>query len=316
MKWRILNMADISVCPGVFAPLAGIAEVVSIPPDQTQLIERISEFDGYFCSLYVRTDRRVIEAGRRLRVIVTPSTGRDHIDIEAAQEHGITILSLKEETAFLDSVTATAEMTWALMLAVIRRLPWAFEAAKRGIWARDGYRGHQISGKTLGILGYGRLGRIVAEYGKAFRMRVLACDVRTVSPAPGIEMVGFDRLLEESDVLSLHIHLSEQTRGLIDGGAFAKLKPGAILVNTSRGAIVDERALVAALESGRLAGAGLDVIDGEWNGNLRRHPLIEYANTHENLVISPHIGGVTVESQAMTLSFMVNKLKTHLERQN
>ena len=313
MKWRILNMADISICPDVFAPLDGLADVVSMAPDATRLLKSIPDFDAYFCSLYVRADRRMIEAGRRLRVIVTPSTGRDHIDLEAAREKNITVLSLKEETAFLDSVTATAEMTWALLLAAVRRLPWAFDAAKHGVWARDAYRGRQLSGKTLGILGYGRLGRIVAEYGKAFRMRVLACDVRPVNPAPGVEMVNFDRLLRESDVLSIHIHLSDQTRGLIDGSAFAKMKSGAVLLNTSRGAIIDECALATALESGRLAGAGLDVIDGEWSENLRHHPLIEYANTHENLVISPHIGGVTFESQTMTLAFMVEKLKRFLE---
>ena len=150
----------------------------------------------------------------------------------------------------------------------------AFDAAKAGHWARDEFRGHQLSGKTLGILGYGRLGRMAAEYGKAFRMRVLACDVRKVEPAEGVEIVDFERLLRESDVLSIHIHLTEENRGLINTGAFAMLKPGAVLINTSRGAIVDEQAFLEALLSGRLAGAGVDVIEGEWNENLADHPLI------------------------------------------
>jgi D-3-phosphoglycerate dehydrogenase len=143
---------------------------------------------------------------------------------------------------------------------------------------------------------------------------VLACDVRPVEPAPGIEMVSFDRLLAESDVLSIHIHLTEENRGLVGAQSFARLKPGAVLVNTSRGAIVNEQALLEALENGRLLGAGLDVIEGEWRDDLDRHPLIRYADTHQNLVISPHVGGVTLESQRMAFSHIANKLAQYLER--
>jgi len=221
---------------------------------------------------------------------------------------------LRHDTEFLDSITATAELAWGLLLATVRRLPWAFDAAKAGHWARDGYRGHQLSGKTLGILGYGRLGRIVAEYGKAFRMRVIACDVREVKAADGVQMVDFDTLLRESDVLSLHIHLTEENRGIINAETFAKMKLGAVLVNTSRGAIIDEKAFLDALLSGRLGGAGVDVIEGEWDEDLSRHPLIRYANEHENLVISPHIGGVTHESQRMVYEHTVSKLVDYLEQ--
>jgi len=308
MRWRVLNMADVEAYSDVFDPLRSIAEVVSLPAKQELLLDNIVGFDAYFASLYVRADREVLDRAKRLRVIVTPSTGLDHIDLSAANEKNVTVLSLKEETEFLDSVTATAEQTWALLLATVRKLPWSFEAAKRGWWARDRFRGHQISGKTLGILGYGRLGRIVAEYGKAFRMRVIACDVRKVTPATGVEMVDFDTLLKESDILSIHIHLTEENRGLIDAQAFSKMKQGAVLLNTSRGAVIDEDAFLDALLSGRLGGAGVDVIEGEWRSDLKDHPLIRYANEHENLVISPHIGGVTYESQRMTLEFMVDKL--------
>jgi D-3-phosphoglycerate dehydrogenase len=165
---------------------------------------------------------------------------------------------------------------------------------------------------TLGILGYGRLGRIVGQYGKAFRMRVLACDVRSVTPDEGVTMVDLDTLLRESDVLSIHIHL-QGNEGLIGRKEFAKMKSGAYLVNTSRGGIIDEAAFLEALESGKLAGAGVDVIHGEWDPNIGEHPLIRYARTHDNLIISPHIGGVTYESQDMTLRHTVMKLKRFLE---
>jgi len=309
-----LNMADVSEFPDVLEPLNSVAEVVSLPADQKFLIEQIPDFDAYLASLYVRASREVLERAERLRVIATPTTGLDHIDMTCAKERNIAVLSLRDDIEFLGSITATAELAWGLLLATVRRLPWAFDAAKGGHWAREEYRGHQLSGKTLGILGYGRLGRIVAEYGQAFRMRVIAFDVSDVTPAEGVEMVDFHTLLRESDVLSLHIHLTEENRGIINDEVFTKMKPSAVLINTSRGAIVDESALLDALQSGRLAGAGLDVIEGEWNENLARHPLIRYANEHENLVISPHIGGVTYESQRMVYERTVGKLKDYLER--
>lgn len=178
MKHRVLNMSDLSVCPEALAVLELVAEVVSWPPDAKRLEELLPEFDAYYASLHVRVTRTMLDRAPRLRVIATPSTGTDHLDLACAREEGIAVLTLKDDRDFLDQVTATAELAWGLLLAVERRLPWAFTAAQRGEWARDQFRGHQISGKTLGILGYGRLGTMVADYGLAFRMQVLACDVR------------------------------------------------------------------------------------------------------------------------------------------
>lgn len=312
MTWRVLNMADLSEFPEVLDPLHRIGQVVSLPAEPEVLRREIGEFDAYFASLSVRVDQAILEQAGRLRVIATPSTGLDHLDLEAMRRRGIDLISLRGDNEFLSRITATAEMAWCLLLAVVRRLPWAFDAAREGHWARDRFRGHQLAGKTLGILGYGRLGRIMAEYGKAFRMRVLACDVQPVEPAPNVTMVGFEQLLTQSDVLSIHVHLTEENRGLIGAAALERIKPGAVLVNTSRGAIVDEQALLAALETGRLQGAGLDVIDGEWRDDLDRHPVIQYAAAHQNLVISPHVGGVTYESQRMAYAHIAEKLAAYL----
>ena len=313
MQLRVLNMADTTSCPDVFRKLEDIAEVASLPPDQDTLRRRLRDFDAYFASLHVRADREAMERSPRLRVIVTPSTGTDHIDLDAAAERGIRVLSLKDDPELLERITATAELAWGLLLATVRRLPWAFAAARAGRWARDRFRGHQLSGKTLGVLGYGRLGRMVARYGLAFGMRVLACDVRDVAPENGVTMADFDTLLRESDVLSVHVHLTDGNRGLIGAEALAKMKPGAVLINTSRGAIVDESALLEALRCGRLGGAGLDVICGEWDANLAEHPLVRHANEHEDLVITPHVGGVTFESQRMAMEHAVRKLLKFLE---
>ena len=316
MRWRILNMADDPAYSDVFDPLRQVAEVVSMEPDQQALLANIAEYDGYFSSLNVQMSAEVLSRAARLRVIATPATGMDNIDLAAAEAGGVTILSIREETEFLGTVTATAEQTWALLLATVRRLPWAFEAAKAGQRHRNRFRGHQLSGKTLGILGYGRLGTIVTDYGLAFRMRVLACDVREISPREGVTMVDFATLLQESDILSIHVHLSEQTRGLIGVHALRKMKKGAVLINTSRGAIIDEAALQRALASGDIGGAGLDVLEGEHDGDLSEHPLVQYAREHENLVLTPHIGGVTLESQRMTRGFMVDKLVRYIQTES
>lgn len=305
-------MAYLPFAPEAFALLEDVSEIRYEKPDQQRLLKLIPQYDAYYCSLQVQVTRDIIDAAEKLRAIATPSTGLDHIEIEYARSKGITIISLKEDYEFLKTITATAELAWALLLGVLRKIPWGFESVRQGIWARDIYRGHQLSGKTLGILGYGRLGEMVAEYARAFRMKVIASDIKKVKAA-WVRQVDFDTLLEEADILSIHIHLSPDTRGLIGPKAFAKMKQGVVIINTSRGAIIDEHAFVEALETGKVAAAGLDVIDGEWNLDLANHPLIRYSREHENLLISPHVGGVTFESQAKAYAQAAVKLADFLK---
>jgi len=313
MRWRVMKVGGSPEIPPAYAPLAEIADIIHVPATREAILDKIGEVDAVMAALAPRLDREVLAHAKRLKAIATPATGRDHIDLAAAEEKGITIISLKDDTEFLSNITATAELAWALMLATIRYLPYMFDQSKAGHWrGGDKHRGHQVSGMTLGVLGYGRLGRIVGQYGKAFRMRVLACDIRPVTPDDGVTMVDCDTLLRESDVLSIHIHL-QGNEGFIAGKEFAKMKTGALLVNTSRGGIIDEAAFLEALESGKLAGAGVDVIHGEWDPDLANHPLIRYARTHDNLIITPHIGGVTYESQDMALKHTVMKLRRFLE---
>ena len=308
---RVLVLVDPGVHPRAFEPLESVAEVTILPPDRDTLLREIVDSDGYIPTLGVRVDREVLDLAKKLKAIATPSTGLDHIDLAEVEARGIQVLSLKDDRSFLDQITATAELAWVLMLAVVRRLPAAFEAARQGHWARDELRGHQMAGKTFGILGYGRLGTIVGQYAKAFRFRVLACDVEEFE-AEGIERVDMETLFRESDVVSLHVHLTPENRGLVGKRELGLMKEGAVLINTSRGAIVDEEALLEALESGRLGGAGLDVIHGEWSADLSDHPLIRYAREHENLVITPHLGGVTYESQELAYRHTAEKLRDFL----
>lgn len=311
-KWRVLCNDELWFKPDVLKPLESIADIDYVEAKYDILLENIDRYDAYFATAHVCADKRVIERADRLKVIATSSTGIDHIDTNAARARGIKVFDISKEIELLNTFTATAEMTWCLLLALIRKLPWAFDAAKNGEWARQKFSGYQLFGKTLGILGYGRLGKMVAEIGKGYKMRIIAHDLIEINDRD-IKQVDIDALLSESDVLSIHVHLTEETRGLLSKEMFLKMKHGINILNTSRGAIIDEEALLNALETGKVGGAGLDVIQGEWNSNLSEHPLIKYARTHDNLIITPHIGGSTVESIVGARKFMAEKLANYLK---
>jgi D-3-phosphoglycerate dehydrogenase len=306
-KKVILCAADLSHIPEARAILEQGGQVRFISPTPDELALHLPAAHAYYAALSVQLTGEMLAAAALLKAVATPSTGTDHLDLDALARRGIPVLSLKDDRALLDRITATGELAWALMLACLRRIPEALRASQQGHWARDELRGRQIAYKTFGILGCGRLGTIVSQYARAFRMRVIGCDKLDID-LPGVEKVDFEQLLRESDVLSIHIHLTDENRNLFDQDAFAMMKPGSILINTSRGAILDESALLAALKNGPLAAAGLDVIDGEWLDTLADHPLIAYSRSHDNLIITPHIGGVTVESQEMAYSAAARKL--------
>jgi len=308
---KVLCTLDLPLMPDGLAPLQAVADVDHLMLDQEQLLACIDRYDAYICNADLQVTAEVIARAARLKVVATPSTGTDHIDKKALHARGIPLLALTTEYELLDNFTATAEGGWGLLLACLRRIPAAFEAAKEGDWARSRFTSWQLSRKTLGVLGVGRLGKMVVEYGKAFRMRVLGCDPKDFT-IPGVERVDFDTLLSESDVISINVHLNDETRGMLSTDAFARMKDGVVIVNTARGAIIDEAAFLAALESGKVGAAGLDVIDGEWMENLTRHPLIQYARQHDNLVITPHTASATVESITGGRVFMIDKLAEYL----
>jgi D-3-phosphoglycerate dehydrogenase / 2-oxoglutarate reductase len=251
----------------------------------------------------------LISRCERLRVVATGSTGTEHIDTRALEKAGIRFVSLKDDTEYLSGLSCPAEMAWALLLALLRRLPAAFESVKRGEWRREDYCGRQLRGLTLGILGFGRLGRMIKDFALGFHMRVLACDVVAFDPeGTGVERVDLQTLLRESDALSVHIDLTQENYHFLDRRRMAAMKPGAVLINTSRGAVVDGDALLEALREGRLAGAALDVLEGEWRGDLAGHPLVQYAREHDNLIITPHLGETTREAHERALAHVIARL--------
>lgn len=254
-----------------------------------ELREALTSADGAICRSGVKITAEVLEGNRRLRVIVRAGVGVDNIDLEAATRQGIVVMNTPGANTI-----ATAEHTIALMLTLARRICPAYQALQDGRWERQRFVGRQLYGKVLGIVGLGRVGRAVAERAGGLGMKVLAYDP-FVSHAWarewGVEMVpSLEELLPAVDFLSLHVPLSDQTRGMIAAAELARMKPGACLVNCSRGGVVDEKALVAALDAGHLGGVALDVFEHE---PCTSHPLFG----RENVVCTPHLGASTQEAQ-------------------
>lgn len=310
---RIVSSMNLDDVPEAVRILESAGTLVRVAGERGAIAAALRDADAYLTGTAVRVDAPLLECTTRLRVIGAPSTGTDHLDYGAITARGITLFHLAHERQLLDSFTATSEHAFALLLALIRKLRAATADVERGVWSRERHTGLQLFGKTFGILGLGRLGTISARIANGFGMRVIAHDICDVS-APGVTMVDAATLLQSSDVLSLHIHLTPETDGIMDAAAFAQMKRGAVLLNTSRGRIVREDALLEALRSGHIAGAGLDVIDGEWllEEDLRVHPLIAYAREHDNLLITPHIASCTTETIAGSRIFMAQKIAAYL----
>jgi len=313
-RLRILNAEPDGYCDEARAVLERCGELVAKSLSREALLQEVADADVLIVRLAHEVDAELLAAGRRLKAVVTATTGLDHVDLEEARRRGVAVISLRGESEFLRSVPATAEHTWALLLALTRRIVAARHAVTLGRWDRDALRGHDLAGRRLGLLGLGRIGRLVAGYGRAFAMDVRAFDPHAPDGLDGVaRAASLPALLAESDVLSIHVPLDATTEGLVGAAELAALPPGALLVNTSRGAVVDEAALLEALRGGRLAGAALDVIPGEREAGRRAaSPLIAYAAERENLLITPHIGGATYESMARTEVFVAQKLEMFL----
>jgi len=310
---RILNAEPQGYSPEAREILDTLGEVTEKTLDRAGLLQAVAECEVLIARFGHSLDKELFAAATHLRVLVSATTGLDHIDLEAATEHGVEVLSLQGETEFLEGLSATAELAWGLLLAVLRHIPGAAASVKKGDWDRDAFRGNDLRGKRLGILGIGRLGRMVAEYGRAFGMAVTAYDPYALDWPMGVELrSAVEDLMEDAQVLSIHVPLNDETRGLIDEGMLARLPAGAVLINTSRGAVVDEAALLAALGSGHLAGAGLDVVADELSGGPSP-ALLAHARDHDNLIITPHMGGATHESMEKAEVFMAQKLARFLE---
>jgi len=257
-------------------------------------------------SMKVRFDGTMLSQAAGLRVVSTATTGADHIDAKALAERRIPLLTLKGERDVLQDLTPAAELSWLLMMACARRLRGAIQHVLDGRWVREEFPGIMLKGKLLGLIGCGRIGSWMARYAWAFGMDVLGYDP-FVTPWPNqIKKAELDEVLSSADFLSIHVPLNDQTRGVIGEREFGLMKPEAVFINTSRGAVVDEAALLKALSAGRIAAAGLDVLDGE--PEIASHPLVEYARTHDNLLVTPHIGGYSPDAVKVVVAYAARRI--------
>jgi D-3-phosphoglycerate dehydrogenase len=312
---KILLAESEGFAPEALVRLRDRAEVIEADLRRTELLDAVGDADVLWVRLRTQIDREVFAAAPRLRVLVTNTTGLNHIDLDEARRRGVHVISLRGEVELLRTIRATAELTLSLALALVRQLPAAAAHVAQGGWNRYQFKGHDLYEKTAGIVGYGRLGSIVASYFRALGMSVVTT-TRETDPGPSSDQVSvlpLDELLRQSDLVSVHVDLNAGTHGLFGPDQFATMKPGAWFVNTSRGEVVDETALLGALSSGRLRGAALDVVCDELSPDLHQRPLLRYAATHDNVIITPHIGGYTFESLARTEQHLAGRLLEYLE---
>ncbi|TAK04875.1 hypothetical protein EPO33_02660 [Patescibacteria group bacterium] len=313
---RIL-VAEPGYSQAALALLRTLGEVAYVPERTADIRALVADADVLVVRLAHRVTRDVFDAAPRLKVVATSTTGLDHIDVAEAGRRGVAVLSLRGEVAFLRTVRATPEHTFALLLALLRRIPAAAAAVHAGRWEQDPFQGRELSGKTLGIVGIGRVGTAVAGIARGFGMRCLAYDPHLSAEditVRGAEPVAFDALLAASDVVSMHVPLADDTVGLLSRERIARLKSGAIVVNTARGRVIDEAALVEALASGAVAGAALDVLAAEEGSGAGTSPLVAYARDHDHVLITPHIAGTTAESLEKTQVFIAQKVIDHCKK--
>jgi D-3-phosphoglycerate dehydrogenase / 2-oxoglutarate reductase len=284
---KLVVLTDNSVHPEAMERLRARATVLVLDayPAEAALIEACREADAILARLGVVTTG-VIDASPRLRIIARHGAGSDGVDLPAATARGIVVTTTGPANA-----AAVAEYTFALLLGLLRKVPAADAGMRRGLWSRDTQVGGALEGRTLGIVGCGAVGRRVAHIAQAVGMTVLATEPRRAglppAPVPALPLLD---LLPRCDVVSLHLRLTDDNAGIIDAAAITAMKPGTVLVNTARGELVDEAALIVALRSGHLAGAALDTFAIE--------PLAQTSvlRAMPNVLLSPHVAGQTSDA--------------------
>jgi len=288
-NYRVLVSDPISE-NGLKALIESPAVQLDIKTDLTpeQLIEIIGEYDALLVRSQTKVTADVIQAGRKLRAIGRAGVGVDNIDVPAATSQGVIVINAPD-----GNTMSTCEHTFAMLMAMARKIPQAHGKLKNGTWDRKSFVGVELNNKTLGILGFGRIGTEVAKRAKAFNMTVLAYDpflTRERAEAVGVTMATVDEIVEQADFITVHTPLIKETRHLLSHDQFSRMKPGVRILNCARGGIIDESALYDALKAGKVAAAALDVFEEEPPvGN----PLLDL----DNVIVTPHLGASTEEAQ-------------------
>ena len=268
-------------------------------------LRNLPSADAVITGLEVQFNKAMLDRAKNLKLIASRTTQLRYLDLGECKRRGIKVVNIKAESPILQKTSSTAEEAMALILALWRKIPWAFDNLKNKKWDRKKYAGHELAEKTIGLIGFGRLGKMVAHYSRAFGMKVIAYDPYVGDAqmqACGVKKISLPILLKVADVVSLHSIYDESTQGMLTEKYFKMMKPSAIFINTARGEITDEAALLNALKKRWIAGAAIDTLAGEKpdGSHLKNNPLVEYAIRNDNLIILPHLGGSTHEANQRT----------------
>lgn len=318
MKPKLLIAESKYFSPAARQLLESNFEVIYADLNRQQLLKEIGKYEAVWVRLRTLIDSEMFAAAAKLRVLATNTTGLTHIDLSEAANRHVQIVSLKGEVDFLRHIRATAELTIGLTLAVIRQIPRANQHAMAGGWERDLFRGTEIYEETIGIVGYGRLGKIVASYFAALGATVLVNDpkLENQTSVDSFEVLPLDSLLARSRIVSLHANSTPENRCFFGKQQFDCMQHGAIFLNTARGELVDEQSMLEATASGKLGGLGVDVISSEHSEGSMLTNLRLLASQGFNIVVTPHIGGNTVESLARTEKFIAERLVNSFSKCN
>jgi phosphoglycerate dehydrogenase-like enzyme len=298
---RILVITPVRHIANVVQCLESIGQVTYLDdPSVAEVMAVIGDYDAIYTNpnkSKVFISRQLLDEARQLKVICTASTGTNHIDKAYAAERGLPILALTEEREVINRISSTAELAFALTMAGLRHVVRGHNAVLTGEWDYTRYIGRQMNCLTIGVIGYGRLGSLYASYCKAFGARVMVFDPYKRVVQDGLEQVAdLGTLLAAADVVALHVHVTDETTKMINRRRLEQMKQDVLLVNTSRGDVVDEQDLVAFLEANPQAKVATDVLADEVRNRLAS-PLLQHAQRTSQVIITPHIGGMTREAQ-------------------
>ncbi len=292
--------------------VADRARVVVAPAETEAVQNLIRDCDALLdASMKVRITDDMVASAANLAIISCATTGSDHIARAEAERRGIPVRTLMEDRELLLNLTPAAELSWTLLMACARMLPAAVRHVRHGGWNRERFPGIMLRGKRIGIIGCGRIGTWMSRYARAFGMDVVGYDPFLEEFPSGIRPVSLEALAGSCDFITIHVPLSTETRNLLSRPLLESVKPGAIVINTSRGGVIDEDALLEGLETKRLGGAGRDVLAHE--PDIERSPLYHYARSHENLIITPHCGGFSHDAVRVVCGRAAEKIVTHLK---
>ena len=294
-----------------------IASTAKSAPELSKEL-RTSNAEAYFCGLGIYIGQELLKKVTNLKYLISPATGVNHLDLDYFNTRKISVIKLGDLKNRIQNVFATAELAWGFVIACARRLTMAVDSVKDQHFDRTPFLGRELSGKTLGIVGFGRLGRQVAKFGNAFGMNVVVYEIdsaKHAAIAPFQKADSLEALLKISDVISVHIPFNADNENCINAEMISKIKTGAIFVNTSRGELVDEQALARSLRSDQLFGVGVDVLRGESEDgfSVDDSPLVSAMRDGFNVIVTPHIGGWAENAVELTRFFVIDEFLRRFE---